>query len=1353
MSTMFAAAAVSSSQINTTWVDAVPASSAYLIKGSSTGFENIVPPVNGVEEPNGLLVRNVISGIQNYSFTNLDAQKTYYFRIFPYNGSGVNIKYKTDGQIPQASATTPQGPQMSEEILPLTMQGFNGTNNFRIPYAFRVTFSGLLPNSTYKYINQAVNASDGPTTAGAGNGIYVLQNGTFLRTTAASFTNANQHAEFNTDENGGYSGWFMIEPTGNERFTPGNEVFIRFRLNNGAGGTTATHYFTTQGISILGFGESSDTQSGTGLRATSAFFPKNFVFFYGENRSSRPIAGTSIETTGIDFASQTTYPSFYRTQVSGVDGAFGTIIPNISAQGIRTIEERSLTTGDVVSVKISADGQWGQAQTINPAGGLTEIIVLDLDPIPTVVGAPNALQGFTYVEGFGPSAEQVFTVSGSNLLSQIVVTAPVSYEISLLGGSQFAAQNVVQIPSVNGIVSATQIFVRLKNSLAVGNYLQNLIVSSEDASAVNVALNGNVQPPAVEPMNHVAGFMVSVNSMTQLTATWLDALPPSTAYLIKGSTDGFAAISAPLDGVAETDGLLVKNVAAGIQSVAFTGLNPETTYFFKIFPYNGLGNQINYKTDGAVPQRTATTLGEVALITELLPQYMQGLNGTNNNRLPFAFRATITNLKPNSVYRYINQAVSSEDSPTGAGAGNPVFAAQNSFYRSTNPGFNSAGQYGLFTTDASGRYTGWFILEPTGNDRYTPGNTVFMRIRLNDGMGGTTTSHYLTTAGVKVLGFGQSVNEASGTGIRAISEAGPKNFAFIYDNVNGFGRPLYGTSIETTGIDYATNTTFPAFYREHVAESNGSWGGIVPNLNPSGVRRVEERSLATGNIVQAKTSNDGFWGQTNTSNPAGGLTNIIVLDLTEGGQLEKIAGQLKYFNEDETLIPSPDNNHLFYVQLFENGVPVRPRQMVKYNAATNLSSYYEFNNIEAGRSYTLRVWEQNPNNIFGETWLWNNWGGVSSIDALIANYVGLESPEVDVFPWIKDVVTNSYTPYFNAIADVNSSGNITSLDALTILYRTLGLPETSPFPQNTHNFRLAGARVNDHQSMVYPQAPAIMFSPNGTFNAGSEATSVYYEGQMPIVETGLNIFNVYFVAMGDMNASYNPVAEKRTNAVIASAKTISAKVGEEVTLPVILDQDMNIAALNMGIRYDNRLIKVISIDGFDLYNIDHENGIARIAWMDQKGRSFEKENILLNIKVLVLNEINDVTQLNLDAETEFATPDAKVIDAVKLRSSKLTTASDKIQSISFEHIAYPNPFKETAVISYLLPEAGQVKVTVFNHLGQEVLTLANEFGVAGQHQLELNGNDLDGSGIYFYRIMLEGSARSWTAKGTLVLTK
>lgn len=68
---------------------------------------------------------------------------------------------------------------------------------------------------------------------------------------------------------------------------------------------------------------------------------------------------------------------------------------------------------------------------------------------------------------------------------------------------------------------------------------------------------------------------------------------------------------------------------------------------------------------------------------------------------------------------------------------------------------------------------------------------------------------------------------------------------------------------------------------------------------------------------------------------------------------------------------------------------------------------------------------------------------------------------------------------------------------------------------------------------------------------------------------------------------------------------------------------------------------------------------------------------------------------------------------------------------------YPNPFNPTTTISYSLPEAAQVKLTVYNSLGQKVRTLVDARIVAGSHSAIWNGlNDESmemASGIYIYR--------------------
>ena len=69
---------------------------------------------------------------------------------------------------------------------------------------------------------------------------------------------------------------------------------------------------------------------------------------------------------------------------------------------------------------------------------------------------------------------------------------------------------------------------------------------------------------------------------------------------------------------------------------------------------------------------------------------------------------------------------------------------------------------------------------------------------------------------------------------------------------------------------------------------------------------------------------------------------------------------------------------------------------------------------------------------------------------------------------------------------------------------------------------------------------------------------------------------------------------------------------------------------------------------------------------------------------------------------------------------------------------YPNPFNPTTTISYDLPEAAQVKLEVFNLLGQQVAMLVDEFQQAGHHQVVWDGTNTGGSaaasGVYLYRI-------------------
>lgn len=192
----------------------------------------------------------------------------------------------------------------------------------------------------------------------------------------------------------------------------------------------------------------------------------------------------------------------------------------------------------------------------------------------------------------------------------------------------------------------------------------------------------------------------------------------------------------------------------------------------------------------------------------------------------------------------------------------------------------SAGPYGTFTTDGSGSYTGWFITEPTGNARFVPGGYIFMRIRLNDGAGGTSAVTYLTTQdSVRVINFSTENSDTAGTSIYGNSFASPKDFVFLYDNTSGSGRPITGTVVEKDGANLTAVPQIAQFYKNNVDQVNGAWGAIIPNQLANGIQRIERRAFSDGSIVFANTDDNGVWsGGANTVNPTNGLTPLEILN-------------------------------------------------------------------------------------------------------------------------------------------------------------------------------------------------------------------------------------------------------------------------------------------------------------------------------------------------------------------------------------------------------------------------------------------------------------------------------------------
>jgi hypothetical protein len=81
-----------------------------------------------------------------------------------------------------------------------------------------------------------------------------------------------------------------------------------------------------------------------------------------------------------------------------------------------------------------------------------------------------------------------------------------------------------------------------------------------------------------------------------------------------------------------------------------------------------------------------------------------------------------------------------------------------------------------------------------------------------------------------------------------------------------------------------------------------------------------------------------------------------------------------------------------------------------------------------------------------------------------------------------------------------------------------------------------------------------------------------------------------------------------------------------------------------------------------------------------------------------------------------------------------------IETLEEERIGlnvYPNPMAEQSAVVFNLEESEEIKLSVFDLLGQETKVLLREVMPAGEHAITLNAADYEKS-MYFIRLETSG---------------
>ena len=118
-----------------------------------------------------------------------------------------------------------------------------------------------------------------------------------------------------------------------------------------------------------------------------------------------------------------------------------------------------------------------------------------------------------------------------------------------------------------------------------------------------------------------------------------------------------------------------------------------------------------------------------------------------------------------------------------------------------------------------------------------------------------------------------------------------------------------------------------------------------------------------------------------------------------------------------------------------------------------------------------------------------------------------------------------------------------------------------------------------------------------------------------------------------------------------------------------------------------------------------------------------------NVDIRITDETGKIVNERIKSGEEITINNSSV--------SKLNVSADLIPVEYALEQNYPNPFNPSTKISFNLPEAGNVKLTIYNLLGEEVRILVNEYKNSGVYIHNFDASKLN-SGMFLYKIEVNG---------------
>ncbi|MCC6816318.1 MAG: T9SS type A sorting domain-containing protein [Saprospiraceae bacterium] len=328
------------------------------------------------------------------------------------------------------------------------------------------------------------------------------------------------------------------------------------------------------------------------------------------------------------------------------------------------------------------------------------------------------------------------------------------------------------------------------------------------------------------------------------------------------------------------------------------------------------------------------------------------------------------------------------------------------------------------------------------------------------------------------------------------------------------------------------------------------------------------------------------------------------------------------------------------------------------------------------------------------------------------------------------------SPYKIIAADVNGSNSVTSADISSIRKLILGVTPD------------------------FGSVPSWIFIPEDYQFADKSQPWNFTTDKKMIVANAVQVQNFIAVKKGDVNntaaASLSSNAKSRTNTTLNfEIAEQNVELGQEVRVEFTSSNFVNISGYQFTLNFDASAYTFVRAEG-GAVDVDAENfGLSGInkgklttSWDAKSPLNVSADQTLFTLVFKVTKSSKLSNSMDITSDITVAEAYNSKLEEYGVNLS--VRSGNQISSASLFELYQnnPNPFNKLTNISYRLPEASPVTLTIYDITGKVIRVLSVN-GIKGLNNVEINSTDLSGSGMYYYQL----DANNFSATRKMVVTE